>query len=306
MMTWSRSRTLIAGAALILATNIVVLAGAAYNRMDAPESTLALTQRELGLPYSFGFGGENSGFALNLKWRVLSGEANDDTVVMIGYVGAGGTPAWLDQAKLATLGFDVSKFENATDSRAHYARLLPKEALLVLEMDGPTYQTALERARRYLQKQELLLATNEGKKEFEGRVKNAKLQLEREELQNSRLFVVDAGTKLDALRAKYPDRARYAIVRGEVQPRLTTNKTGSRLSGYIGNLSVNQINVPLVYQRVFEPILKNTRRGQSHPASPYVVSVAFGKRLEPWITAASGKQIESASGATSQPDRTIR
>lgn len=289
MMTWSRNRTLIAGVALILATNIVALGSTAYNRMDTPESTLTLTQRELWLPYSFGFGGENSGLALNLRWRVLSGEENDDTGAMIGHVGTGGIPAWLDQAKLATLGFDVSKFENAPEGRSHYARLLPKEVLLVLELDGPTYQTALERARRYLQKQELLLATNEGKKEFERRVKNAKLQLEREELQNSRLFVVDAGTELDALRTKYPDRARYAIVRGEVQPRLITNKIGSRLSGYISNLSINLINVPLDYQQVFEPILKSSRRSQPHPTSPYVVSVAFGKRLEPWITAASEK-----------------
>ncbi len=289
MMTWSRTRTLIAGVTLILATNIVVLAGAAYNRMDAPESTLALTQRELWLPYSFDFGRENSGFSLRLVWRVLGGEVDDVAAPMVGYVGAGGTPAWLDQAKLASLGFDVPKSENAPEVRARYARLLPKEVLLVLELDGRTYQTALERARLHLQKQEALLAANEGKKEFEARVKNAKQQLEREELENSRLFVVDAGTEVDALRAKYPDRARYTIVRGEVQPHLVTNKGESRLSGYIGNLSISQINVPPAYRQVFEPILKSTGRGQPRSASPYVASVAFGKRLEPWITAVSGK-----------------
>ncbi len=288
-MTWSRTRTFIAGVTLILVTNIAVLAGVAYNRMDTPESTLALTQRELGLPYSLGFEGENSGFALKLKWRVLNEEANDDTGPMIGYMGTGGTPAWLDQAKLVALGFDVLKSENVAGGRMHYAKLLSKEVLLVLELNGSAYQAALERTRRHLQKQESLLVANEGKKEFEVRLKNAKQHLEREELQNSRLFVVDAGTEVDTLRAKYPDRVRYAIVRGEVQPHLTANKTGSRLSGYIGDLSIDQINVPLAYRQVFEPILKSTGRGQPHPSSPYVVTVAFGKRLEPWITAASGK-----------------
>lgn len=288
-MTWSRTRTLIAGATLILATNIVVLAGAAYNRMDTPESTLTLTQRELWLPFSYGFSRESSGFALRLIWRVLSGGVNDAPGAMLSYVGSGGTPDWLDQAKLASLDFDVPKFENAAEVRARYAKLLPREVLLVLELDGPTYQAALERARLHLQKEESLLASNEGKKEFEVRVKNAKQHLEREELQNSRLFVVDAGTEVDVLRAKYPDRARYAIVRGEVQPHLITNKGEPRLAGYISNLSINQINVPHAYQQVFEPIMKSAGGGQPRPASPYVVSVAFGKRLEPWITAASGK-----------------
>ncbi len=277
MTAWSRTHTFIAGVALILATNAVALVGVAYNRMGEPETKLMLTQRELRLPYFSDFEGENSGLALSLQWRVLGEE--------IGDARAGGTPGWLDKAKLAALGFDVSKPEDTPAGRMHYDKLLPKEVLLVLELDGPAYRTSLERVRQRLQKQEALLAANVGKKEFEQRAKIAKQHLNQEERENSRLFIVDAGLEVEVLRARHPDRARYAIVRGQVQPQLI----GRGLSGYISGLST-EINVPLVYRQVFEPMLQNGRRDWNNAAAkPFRVSVVFGKRLEPWITAVSSR-----------------
>ncbi|MFL6653087.1 MAG: DUF4824 family protein, partial [Sulfurifustaceae bacterium] len=55
MIAWSRKRTLLAGIALIAATNAVALVGVAYNRSGEPSSVLKLTERELALPYSWGF-----------------------------------------------------------------------------------------------------------------------------------------------------------------------------------------------------------------------------------------------------------
>jgi len=290
MTTWSRIHTFVAGVALILATNAVALVGVAYNRMGEPESKLVLTQRELGLPYSSDFEGENSGVALNLQWRVLGEEIGDALGGGFSYARAGGTPGWLDKAKLAALGFDVSKPEDTPGGRMHYDKLLPKEALLVLELDGPAYRIALERMRRHLQKEEALLAANVGKKEFEQRLKNAKEHLKQEERENSRLFIVDAGLEVEVLRAKYPDRARYAIVRGQIRPHLAGRESKLRLSGYADGLSIDQINVPLVYRRVFEPMLQNSRRNWSNTAGrSYRASVVFGKRLEPWIAAVSGE-----------------
>lgn len=285
MMT--RFRTLVAGVALILVANAVALVGAAYNRAGDPESVLQLTQRELSLPYSWGFEGENSGITLTLRWRVLGAESKDAPGPEMSYPGPGGSPDWLDKAKLVALGFDVSKPADTPAGRRHYDKLLPKEVLLVLDLDGPAYRRVLERAKQHSEREEALHLANPGDKEFERGAKWAKEELEEEERENSRLFVIDAGLDAGALRATYPVRTRYAIVRGQVRPRLVEREKRPMLSGYVSDLSIDHINVPLSFRQVFEPMLQNARRGQRDTVSRYTVSVAFGKRLEPWITTVS-------------------
>lgn len=285
-MKWSRTRTLVAGLALILATNAVALVGVAYNRSDEPESTLTLTERELHPPYGWGFSQENSGISLRLQWRVLA-ERDDTRRVGRRYSGFGKAPNWLDMTKLAALGFDVSEPGDSPRARWRYDKLLPKEVLLVLEIDGPAYQTTLEDARNHLQQEEALLAENAGKKEFEVRVKNAQQELQREEHTHSRLFVVDAGLDVASLRARYPDRTRYAIVRGLIQPLYVANNRDRKPAGYVTGLSVSQINVPAQYREIFVSTQGGARKtGYGVAAAQFEVSVAYGKRFEPWITQA--------------------
>jgi len=147
----------------------------------------------------------------------------------------------------------------------------------------------LARMQQQRQKEEALLNANPGKKEFEERAKNAKRALYQEERINSRLFVVDAGLDAASLRASYPDRNRYAIVCGQIQPRLIEIRRKPKLIAYINDLSITQINVPAHYRRIFEPLQESARTNRYDAAvTPYKVSVAFGKRLEPWITEATG------------------
>lgn len=286
-MKWSRTHTLVAGLALVLTTNAVALVGVAYNRSDEPESTLKLTQRELHLPYEWVFRLENSGISLALQTRVLATQDNNLHGMGRSYTGFGNAPSWLDKAKFAALGFDVSEPEDSHRARLRYDKLLPKEALLVLELDGPAYRTALEDAQKYLQKEEALLKTNAGKKEFEERAKNAKRELYQEEHIYSRLFVIDAGLDVASLRAKYPDRKRYAIVHGQIQPQLVEYNRKPKLVGYIRGLSVSQINVPALFREIFESIQESAQTNEYGViASPFEVTVAYGKRLEPWMTEA--------------------
>jgi hypothetical protein len=289
-MKWSRTHTLVAGLALILATNTVALVGVAYNRSGEPESTLKLTQRELRLPHRWGFEDENSGLTLSLMWRMLGDEVAGAYGSGVSHPGSGGSPYWLDKAKLATLGFDVSPPEDSPDDQLHYSKALPKEALLVLELDGPAYQAALERARRHRQKAVALLTANPGNKEFENRANRAREQVAHEEQDYSRLFIVDAGLDVSSLRARYPDRARYAIVRGQVQPRVISNKNQRRVLGYINHLRINEINLPLSHQEAFKSKELRVRTRKLEPPlhhAGYEVVVAFGKRLEPWIIEAT-------------------
>jgi uncharacterized protein DUF4824 len=172
------------------------------------------------------------------------------------------------------LGFDVATV------RRRVNRQSSKEVLLVMELDGPAYREALERTRRYTAHEQTLLEANAGSKEFEERAKNARRILESEERENSRLFAVDAGLDATALRAQYPDRAHYAIVRGQVQPMVFGSDKAARLRGYVERLSVSQINVPLQFRRVFE------RESRPEQTLRFEVTIAYGKRFEPWIVAA--------------------
>lgn len=287
MMAWSRTRTLAAGVALILATNAVALVGAIYNRSSEADSHLKLTQRELQLPYDWRLEGESSGIALTLRWRILAEESADARVPAMPYPDQGGAPAWLDKGKLAALGFDMSR-EDTDKGRMQYSKQLARNALLVLELGGPACRLALERARKHVASEEALHAANPGNKEFELREESARKWLAQEERVSSRLFLVDAGLDKAALRSKYPDHARYAIVRGQVRPWVIGDKTKPQLSGRV-SLSADSINVPHAFRSVFESLLHGARRGRPDVEPPFEVTVAFGQRLEPWITTASGK-----------------
>jgi hypothetical protein len=283
-MSWSRRHTLIAGLALIALTNAVALGGVAWNRSGEPDSVLTLTQREMWQPYRFRFDKERGGLELNLRWRVLATNRTGAYYASDRY----GDPDWLDQAKLASLGFNVSRRPRARAGDSDYDRLLPREALVVLELDGPAYQKALAIARERAAKDAAKAAAEKDKKKRDHAARNAAEILQREETVNSRLFAVDVGLDAQALRAKYPDRARYAIVHGSVRAQYQGDRAAAGLwTGYLDGIDNGQINVPLEFRKAFGSV------GYSHEwdtptqaGAPFRVTVAFGKRFEPWIVAA--------------------
>jgi uncharacterized protein DUF4824 len=280
-LTWSRRRTLIAGLALIALTNAIALGGVAWNRSGEPDSVLKLTQRELGQPYRFGPDKESGGLVLDLRWRVLAvdrGKAH--------YADRYGTPAWLDRAKLASLGFPVSQPPRARGGDRYYDRLLPREALVVLELDGPARAGALEQARAWAKTEAARAAAGTGNKEALNAAKNAAELLEREETVNSRLFAVDAGLDAAALRAKYPDRTRYAIVHGSVRAQYHAERgAGGEWTGHIEDIDNGQINVPLEFRKAIGSVPQTREWEPPQASSPFQATVAFGKRFEPWVTA---------------------
>jgi hypothetical protein len=266
-MNWSPKRTLGTGVALILAVNAIALTGVAYNRSGEPESRLLLTERELYRPHqNWGFDHENSGLALKLQWRVRT-EAFQKSESYYPFQDRYGHPVWLTPEKLAQLGFDVS---SPADRERRYRKLRAREVLLVLELDGDTYRAALERARI-------------DAREAANREAAAK-RLEHEERTASRLFAVDAGTDIQALRAKYPERSRYAIVHGRVQATLIGEGKQARVRGHIEAVSIEDINVPLELRPVFEGLPPDY--GYGTPARRFEALLAHGRRLEPWLASA--------------------
>jgi len=294
MVTWTRGRTVAAGLALIVLTNAIALGGAAWNRSGEPESKLTLTQRELWQFYPYSFDRDGDGMEVKLRWRTLPA---DPAAVSSRY--RGGTPHWMNAATLASLGFDVSAPPAAWRAGRRYERQLPREALLVLELDGPAYRKALERARERAQ-DEAEKAKQTGKTGPGTPVHNAATFLKQEEEENSRLFVVDAGLSPEALRAKYPDRTRYAIVRGSVRAYYQSRRTEPGWTGYM-ELKNASLNVPHEFHSVIASAsLGHRMAAAGNGALAVEVTVAFGKRFEPWILDARPSNVrrENAEGGT--------
>lgn len=292
------SRTWLVGSlAFVLAlTNAVVLVGVAYNRQPPSDSVLTLTERELGPQWSWMWReGENSGLSLRLQYRTEGVRNprfadNEDWEAFSPY-GAFGPVAWLDRDKLATLGFDVSTPLTAAENEAHYDRLLGRDVLLVLELDGPARAHALQAARDLVARREQEVAGDpEEKGNAQKRLQSAQETLQSEEQERSRLFIVDAGIDEDKLRQRYPDRAHYAICRGNVRP-FVLRETGSpKLYGTVTAVRCESINVPRQF-RAAVPLDRPSNAltvalARKQEKRPFTVQVAFGRRLEPWIMSA--------------------
>ena len=69
------TKILIAGLAIIIATNVVALAGVAYNRSGNPEAQIELTERELAMPHRYRMNKENRGHA-KAVFQILQPVAN--------------------------------------------------------------------------------------------------------------------------------------------------------------------------------------------------------------------------------------
>ena len=242
---------------------------------------MTLSQRELSMPWGWGMAQDNSGLALGLNWRVRDGSAVEYAYGGDGY--HGGTPEWLDEPRMKALGFDTAPVPDDSAGRRRFERQLPRPALLVLELAGPAWQEALERARQNAARHEAARLANADSKEFTDRAKRAQEQLQREESANSRLFAVDAGVDRAALRAKYPDRNRFLILKATLRPRLETQDRKTRVTGYVSELGAKRINVPHALRPTLEPVLRKPRNRPDEPADRFEATVAVGQRLEPWI-----------------------
>jgi hypothetical protein len=280
-MKWSRRTALVAGLTLITASNMVALGGAAYNRDGEPESTLILTQRELRPPFAWVDSKENSGLALQLRWRVVPSSSPTGRSYLYNSEG-GGAPAWLDAPKLASLGFDTKVSTGSPHARGNSTdqRQLPRDVLVVLELDGPAYQEALERATQAAKDVEAKNERGNGRKE-------AQDIMDRESRLNSRLFAVDVGLDRDSLRRKFPDRTKYAIVRGQVRP--TWSQGGEAGGGFIDSLSAASVNVPLHMRGALEGVTPVNFGQHAEEGKHFEAGLAFGRRLEPWLVSIGKK-----------------
>lgn len=249
-------RYLLAGLGLILAINLIALAGVAYNRSGAAHSRLLLSERELPRPNPRHHP-ENSGLTLQVRWNIA-----DDNPFAQG----------LSTAQMVQLGYAPHSAEHCTP---RCPRDAVREALAVLELDGPAYRRHLERQRQRVAEAEQALAVLPQDSALRERANEARDTLQRLET-GSRLYLVDVGRDADALRQRYPDRQQYAILKGQVH----AWHSGDQLRGRVTLQGAGRISMP----RHWRARLPGRVETQHEDTARYRIEVSFGKRLEPWIS----------------------
>ena len=277
-MNWSHRHNLLTGLGLILAVNAIALAGVAWNRSEPADSRLQLSERELDNSYEY-WRKENSGIGLRLDYRWPDIRTSD----VNGYSAADGNR--LSPAKMAELGFSVPTELNEKSMR-RYRRQLDRDGLLVLEFNGPLYQRQLQLAQEQLTKSSADLTALPSNKDLQETYQDARADLQREQTSASRLFIIDAGTDQASLRAKYPDRQRYAIVRGQISAWSWRDDDHWQLGGSAQIPVAASINLPQRWHQLFDNL--PVRKGDAEfPHSGgdklFNAELAFGQRLEPWV-----------------------
>ncbi|HUE93910.1 DUF4824 family protein [Pseudomonas sp.] len=302
-MNGGGARYLIAGLALIGLVNAIVLAGVAWNRQPPEESRLQLSERELGNTYTY-WRKDNSSLALRLDYRWPS-RADDDHYYLS-----------ISAEKMAELGFKVPSELNEQTVR-RYRRQLDRDALLVLELDGPAYlrEVALLRAA-HAEALRLQQAVPDSK-ELREAAQYAGNALDYEQHRASRLLVVDVGLDQQALRARYPDRTRYAIVRSIIavqasnvaadwtgegdDPRPDNQRWTWQLGGSADTPGVQSLNLPQRWHATFDNLPQQAEEpGGDYPGYQKLFSaeVAFGRRLEPWFVALNARPASAPQPTT--------
>ena len=269
--------------ALLVLTNIIVLAGVAYNRSGDTKTSILLTERELTLPYRSYSNKENSGLSLRLNWNVIPSNTFENNYRSY-YLGNYSNPAWLTEDKQKELGVDVDKIKKDRGYKDYeYERLNIEEIIVVLEYDGESFKKVLKDAENDIEKERENVKQNLDNKELNKKLKNKEKSLEELKTSKSRLIAIDAGRDLQRLRAKYKDSNKYLMLRGELRPYWNKKKLVAR----INQIFISSVHVSLPYSNEINEITKReetNNRYKSREEKPrYQVELKQGKRLEPWV-----------------------
>ncbi len=267
---------LLAGCALIVIVNAVILGAASRNRRGDHLAELTLTERELAVPEFRE--DESSGLFLTLKFASEPPPAVQRTA----WRNRADLPSvdypWLDRSKLEALGFRLGTEPGVSQ----------RTAFVALEFDGDSWT-------RWLAVREDRLRKRVPQDEAE-----ALLALDR--MMRSRLVPVDAGRDAETLRRRFPDRAHYLIVPALVRAVQGGADAGDpSWRGQIAEVLVTNLHVPRELAPALKTFLPKETEAEAQkrerrerqlswpvPTPPrYRAVVAFGSRNEPWLVSVS-------------------
>jgi hypothetical protein len=202
------SRLVVAALLLVVSIGALLLA-ARWNRGGAAQF-IELTERELGLPYTWENGREDDDAELRLVFRwQLRAEPQDARV-------------WLSDTRLRELGFGTGVPAGAPEAEQVYGRSLPRLAWVAFEYDGPTW-------RLIEQRRTLAAPDRHGDAAHD----------------SSRLVPIDAGLDPLVLRRRHASGARTVVMPGIIHMRYAMDQAlGPSVWGWVPQLVSNDVSVP--------------------------------------------------------------
>jgi hypothetical protein len=254
-------------AALVVLSNLAAWRAAAVNRQGEPEAVIILTERELQLPAKQA---ENTALTLALAFEPPRPRGG----------GAPREPGWFDRAKLQSIGFDCRRRVTA-ESADYYRTRPPRRTYAALEYEGALWLKQLEQASRTPQPPFSFRVP-------ESAVQNGVLRLApRDPFLDSHLVPIDVDNDPVALRARHPDTRAVAVMEATVALQYVSNEGQPPfLMGRVTSVRPPDINVPREWRGVLEGLQTDADPGAWPPPQReprFRATIAWGKRLEPWI-----------------------
>ena len=259
-------RYLTLGLLIIILTNIMLFVGVWINRTGQTTSELALTERELSLPYLNFSQPENSGLALQIKWRVPVQES--DSGDHYNYQRS----IDISKIELKNLGFKPEKLIQKSN-------ILKKELYWALEFDGDLYQKQLSTTKDNYQTFLVTFTKNSDKKQHRLKQQLEK-RLSEETIQSSRLFFIEAAPSSEKLVAKYINKKNILIVKGQARPSYDEQTNTFKL--HLHTLSNPNIMLTRDQTLVLDGLETVDNKMVNQPR--YTLDVKWGSRFEPWVT----------------------
>jgi len=273
---------------VVAVVNIGVLAGVVRNRSGEPDATVLLEERELEL---LPVDRENSALQLRLRYQNAALEEDPRAASTEDAL----APRFLDEARLAALGFDCSVPAASEGAKSFYRAVLPRPAFIVFSIGGPEWERQVAAwQRRHGQRIEEQIARGELTGEA---IDSARTEIAEAPRRFSRLMPVDAGRNPAALRAAHPDRARFLILPGVVRLHFVERAQpgGPSVHGHLIDVFPPLLTVPREVRTPLDALREppRDRRPGRAPgwglamldrAPRYEVQVSTGRALQPWIS----------------------
>lgn len=206
---WTQRQRALLGTVAALVV-LVIGNGAALMKVRANASNvqaqLQLSAREVWVREHRDIAGRSTTTRLKVR------ETCDWGASKYGWACAHSSP-WLTADKMRALGF-------AADVDAERRRAPARPVWLVLELAGEAWQQEVASRQRLVQQclQRLQQAPDEtAREEAQTCQNNAEKRLREAQEEDSRLFIVDAGSNVEELRRRWPDATRHAIAPGSVR-----------------------------------------------------------------------------------------
>lgn len=262
---------------LVLLVNAFILGKVYVNRSEVI-ARLQLSERELQLPYNYGFTKEDSSARISLHWTTPSTEPIDIDMNQW---------RWQYNRRLQLNDVHFSSFQFPDCSQQ--TRLLQKRsAWVLLEFNGQSYAEYVVQAEQY---HTLIMgltpATNTewSDKELSEKRKKADDFLVAAKTANSRLFVIDAAAERELLASAQRERqtttnSQLLIVPAELRAgyyRCDSNEKRTT-EIIIDSLTVESLHIPKSFAQGFP------QADAAKQKSKFIAEISYGRLFEPWIS----------------------